>query len=96
MNEPEPVLLLTAWHFPRWHALPRRLLAFRRLERRSCRAAPGCVRSHRWLSRRSLLLSSWWTDRASAERWLASEVFTAFDRGALALGARPLRELHPR
>ena len=31
---------------------------------------PGIVRVHRWLSRRSLLLTSWWENRSSAEAWL--------------------------
>lgn len=42
----------------------------RSLERGLKRQA-GVLRTHRWLSRRSLLVMAWWRDRASAEAWLA-------------------------
>ena len=41
---------------------------------------PGCVLVHRWVSRRSILLSSWWATRAAAEAWLASPAFRRYDR----------------
>ena len=72
----------------------RLLLPFRRLERRFCWRAAGLARSHRWLSRRSLLLTSWWADTDSARRWLQSEAFQRFDARAGALGAQRWSELH--
>ena len=91
------VLLLTAWHMPSVLATVRLLLPFRRLERRSCWQAAGFARSHRWLSRRSLLLTSWWADADSAQRWVRSDAFRRFDSSAGALGARSWVELreHP-
>jgi len=86
MREPgrpsRPVLLVTAWHLPTMRAAFRHFWRVRHLERDSCRRAPGCVRVHRWVSRRSLLLTSWWSDRASAERWLASDAVRAVDAAA--------------
>ena len=73
-----PVLLLTAWRLGRMRSMPRAFLAVRALERRG-RAQPGCVRIHRWISRRSLLLSSRWRTRAAAEAWLASAAFRETD-----------------
>ena len=73
-----PVLLLTAWRLGRMRSMPRAFLAVRALERRG-RTQPGCVRVHRWISRRSLLLTSWWRTRADAEAWLASAPFRETD-----------------
>lgn len=95
MNE-EPArqaLLITSWHLPTMRGLARLVLPFRRLQRRSAWAGPGHVRSHRWLSRRSLLLTSWWESSAAAEAWMASEAFRDFDTQARQLGARPYVEL---
>lgn len=75
---PAPVLLLTAWRLPRMRSMPRAFWLARRLDRDG-RAAPGCARMHRWTSRRSLLLTSWWATRADAEAWLASPAFRALD-----------------
>jgi len=86
-------LLVTSWHLSTMRALPRLLLPLRRLERDSCWAAPGRVRSHRWLSRRSLLLTSWWESREAAEAWMASAAFREFNARARRLGARPYVEL---
>lgn len=83
MNEETgPVLLITAWHLPTVRAALRHFWRVRRLERGSCRGAPGCIRVHRWVSRRSILLTSWWGDRASAERWLASDAVEAVTAAA--------------
>ncbi|MDA1004492.1 MAG: antibiotic biosynthesis monooxygenase [Chloroflexi bacterium] len=77
-----PVLLVTAWHMPTMRAALRHFWRVRALERTSCRQAPGCTRVHRWVSRRSILLTSWWSDRASAERWLASDAVQTVDAAA--------------
>lgn len=73
-----PALLLTAWRLGRMRSMPRAFLAARALERRG-RAQPGCVRVHRWISRRSLLIASWWRTRGDAEAWLASAPFRETD-----------------
>jgi heme-degrading monooxygenase HmoA len=75
---PAPVLLLTAWHLPRMRYMPRAFWSARRLDRVT-RGAPGCARVHRWISRRSILLSSWWESRAAAEAWLSSKAFREHD-----------------
>ena len=80
----ERVLLLTAWHLRRMRSMPRLFWRLRSLERH-CRAQPGCLWVHRWISRRSLLLTSRWELEAAADRWLASEAFRAFDEAARAL-----------
>ncbi len=90
----EAVLLLTAWHLRRVREMPRMFWRLRGLERH-CRAQPGCLWVHRWLSRRSLLLSSHWESAAAAEAWLASSRFRAFDGEAGALpGAEARVERH--
>jgi hypothetical protein len=86
-------LLVTSWHLPTMRGLARLLIPLRRLQRQSCWAAPGQVRSHRWSSRRSLLLTSWWESRQAAEAWIASDAFRNFDEQARRLGARPYVEL---
>ena len=78
------MLLLTAWHLRRVRHMPRMFWRLRRLERQ-CRAQAGCLWVHRWLSRRSLLLSSHWESEAAAEAWLTSSQFRAFDASARAL-----------
>ena len=79
-----PVLLLTAWHLRRMRDMPRMFWRLRRLERH-CREQAGCLWVHRWISRRSLLLSSRWQSEAAAEAFMDSEVFRAFDAAARAL-----------
>lgn len=69
-----PVLLLTSWHLPRMRSMPRAFRAVRALDRRT-RSQQGCLRVHRWTSRRSLLLTTWWRSRAAADTWLASPSF---------------------
>ena len=82
------VLLLTAWHFRRMRSMPRMFWRVRRLER-DCRAHAGCLWVHRWVSRRSLLLTSHWRSQAAADSWLASSAHRRFDAAARALpGAR--------
>ena len=73
-----PVLLLTAWHLPRMRSMLRAFWLARRLDRDG-RAAPGCVRMHRWTSRRSVLLTSWWESRDAALAWSASPTFRELD-----------------
>jgi hypothetical protein len=92
------VLLLTAWHMRSVRTTLRLLPAFRKLERSSCWYASGIVRSHRWLSRRSLLLTSWWEGRNAAEEWLASSAFREFDaraRASRAISTVDVREREP-
>ena len=73
-----PVLLLTSWHLPRMRSMPRAFWRVRALDRRT-RSQQGCLRVHRWASRRSLLLTTWWRSRAAAETWLASSSFRETD-----------------
>jgi heme-degrading monooxygenase HmoA len=67
--ERKPVLMLTALHLRSMTSLPPYFWRVRRLER-ALRRQDGFLRAHRWLSRRSLLLTSWWRDRETAEAWL--------------------------
>ncbi len=78
------VLLLTAWHLRGMRSMPRMFWRLRSLER-LCRGQPGCLWVHRWISRRSLLLTSRWESEAAADEWLASAAFRAFDEAARAL-----------
>ena len=73
-----PVLLLTSWRLRRMRSMPRAFWALRSLERRA-RSTPGCLDVHRWISRRSLLLTSWWSSRDDAEAWLSSAPFEDLD-----------------
>ncbi len=84
------VLLLTAWHLRSMRSMPRMFWRLRSLER-LCRCQPGCLWVHRWISRRSLLLTSRWESEAAADGWLASEAFRAFDEAARALGGTEAR-----
>ena len=77
-------MLLTAWHMRSMRSLPRMFWRVRRLERH-CRAQPGCLWVHRWVSRRSLLLTSTWRSQEAAEAWLHSDAMRAFDAAARAL-----------
>ena len=78
------VLLIAAWHFARMRSMPRQFWALRGLER-ECRAWPGCRWVHRWVSRRSLLLTSTWESEAAADAWLASTALRDFDARARGL-----------
>ncbi|HXF51125.1 MAG TPA: hypothetical protein VNM43_05535 [Dehalococcoidia bacterium] len=80
MRPPEaPALLLVAAHLPAMSAMPRRFLAARRAER-ALRGLPGCALVHRWVSRRSILLTSWWADAGAAQAALgAPEVQALLD-----------------
>ncbi len=90
---PAPVLLLTSWHLPSVRAAARAFRHARRLDHLG-RAAPGCARMHRWISKRSLLLTSWWDSRESAESWLLSPEVRALDERLRALpGAEARVEL---
>lgn len=87
------VLLLTGWHFRRMRSMPRMFWRLRRLER-AAREQDGCLWVHRWISRRSLLLTSRWRSEQAARAWLTSEPFVAFDAAARALpDSQPLLEL---
>ena len=78
------VLLLTAWHLRKMRSMPRMFWRLRSLERH-CRRQTGRLWVHRWISRRSLLLTSRWESAAAADGWLASEAFRAFDEAARSL-----------
>ena len=78
------VLVLTAWHLSRMSSMPRAFWRVRTLERATHRVA-GCLWIHRWISRRSLLLTSAWESDAAAEAWLASDGFASVDASLKAL-----------
>ncbi len=91
-----PVLLFTSWHLRHMRSMPRAFWAARSLERRT-KTAPGCLRIDRWVSRRSILLTSWWRGRAEAEAWLASQPFRDLDARLRSLrGTETRLELHER
>ncbi len=77
-----PVLLVTAWHLPRMRSMPRAFVHVRRLDH-ATRNAPGALWVHRWISRRSLMLTTRWKTEADAHRWLNSPTFA---RTSAALG----------
>jgi heme-degrading monooxygenase HmoA len=85
------VVLLTAWHLPHMRQMPASFVRVRRLDRRS-KPAPGCDWMHRWISRRSLLLTSPWESEAAAQAWLASPRFRAVDGWLRRRGATPRLE----
>ena len=88
-----PVLLLTSWHLPRMRSMPRAFWLARRLDRDG-RGAPGCIRMHRWISRRSVLLTSWWESREAAVAWRATPTFRELDGRLRAIrGAEPRVEI---
>jgi hypothetical protein len=72
-----PVLALVAAHLPAMSAMPARFLAARRAER-ALRRLPGCLLVHRWVSRRSILLTSWWSGRDAAQAALSAPEVAAF------------------
>ena len=78
-----PVLLLTAWHLKRMRSMPRGFYRVRQLDF-ATRGEPGCLWVHRWISRRSLMLTTAWTSEEAAHRWLAGP---SFARTAEAFGA---------
>lgn len=63
------ILMLMALHLRSMLPMPLYFWRVRGLEK-VLRRQPGLLRAHRWVSRRSLLLMSWWRDRAVAEAWL--------------------------
>ncbi len=62
-------MTLMGLHLRSMVSMPLHFWRIRRLER-VLRRQPGLLRAHRWVSRRSLLLMSWWRDRETAEEWL--------------------------
>ena len=83
-SEEGGALLLTAWHLRRMRSMPRMFWRLRGLERDG-RGQPDCEWMHRWISRRSLLLTSRWASREAAEAWIASPGFQAVDAAARAI-----------
>ena len=65
----KPVLMLLALHAEGMLPMPYLFWRVRRLAQ-AVQRQPGALKVHRWLSRRSLLVMSWWRDRAAAEGWL--------------------------
>ncbi|GBD14853.1 hypothetical protein HRbin25_00736 [bacterium HR25] len=76
-----PLLVLTALHLSGMWLLPLYFWRTRRLERRA-RGRPGCLKAFRWISRRSVLLMTWWADLPSAQGWLQDEGHRAYLRHA--------------
>jgi heme-degrading monooxygenase HmoA len=73
-----PVLLLTAWHLPRMRGMLRGFYNVRKLDF-ATRGWPGCRWVHRWISRRSLLLTTAWESWDEARDWLGSAEFRRTD-----------------
>lgn len=73
-----PVLLITAWHLRRVRSMPRSFLHIRRLDLTTRRKA-GCLWVHRWISLRSVLLTTTWQSERDAQCWLRSANFTRTD-----------------
>ncbi len=84
-RDPGPVLLVVSWHFPSMRVMPRAFWAVRGLDR-SSRRTPLLLWMHRWISRRSVALTSSWADRPAAEAWLRSHAFRRADSTFRALG----------
>ena len=74
-----PVLLITAWHLRHVRSMPRAFLHIRRLDL-ATRGEAGCLWVHRWISLRSVLLTTTWQSERDAQRWLRSADFTRTDR----------------
>jgi len=81
-------LLLIALHLDSMLAMPALFWRVRRLER-ELRALPGVLRVHRWLSRRSLLLTVWCQGPEAARACLSTQGVAELARRAG--GNRPLR-----
>ena len=78
-----PVLLITAWHLKRMRSMPRGFYNVRKLDF-ATRSQPGCLWVHRWISRRSLMLTTAWSSAAEAR----TSSKTPWDVGSLTSGER--------
>ena len=67
-----PVLLITAWHLKRMRSMPRSFYYVRKLDF-ATRQQTGCLWVHRWISRRSLMLTTAWRSEVDARRWLEGD-----------------------
>ena len=76
-----PVLLVTAWHLRRARSMPKGFYHVRRLDL-ATRGETGCLWVHRWISSRSLMLTTTWESEKDAHRWLYG---ASFARAAAAL-----------
>ncbi|HXG41760.1 MAG TPA: hypothetical protein VNL95_03440 [Dehalococcoidia bacterium] len=76
-----PVLLLIGLHLDSMLAMPPFFWRVRRLER-ELRAVTGVLRVHRWLSRRSLLLTVWCQGPDVADSCLAAAGFVSLAQRA--------------
>ncbi|MFQ5879092.1 MAG: antibiotic biosynthesis monooxygenase family protein [Dehalococcoidia bacterium] len=77
----EPVLMLLGVYLKGMAPLPLWFLRLRRLEG-VLRQQPGALKSHRYISRRSLLLVAWWRDRQAALAWLQHPAYRRLERWA--------------
>jgi len=73
-----PVLLITAWHLTRMRSMPRGFYNVRKLDF-ATRGRAECVWVHRWISRRSLMLTTAWRSWEAARAWLDSAEFERTD-----------------
>lgn len=73
-----PVLLITAWHLTRMRSMPRGFYNVRKLDF-ATRGHTECVWVHRWISRRSLMLTTAWRSWEAARAWLDSAEFRRAD-----------------
>ncbi len=72
------VLLITAWHLRHVRSMPGSFLHIRRLDL-ATRGEPACLWVHRWISLRSVLLTTTWQSERDAQGWLRSANFTRTD-----------------
>jgi len=68
-TQEKPVLMLLALHAKGMWPMPYLFWRVRRLAR-VLQGEAGALKVYRWLSRRSLLIMSWWRDIEAAEAWL--------------------------
>jgi hypothetical protein len=73
--------MLFGVHLNSMMPVPTWFLRVRSFER-SLRRQPGVVKTHRYTSRRCLLVASWWYDRSRAEAWLQHPAFRRLDTWA--------------
>lgn len=76
-----PLLLAVAVHLDSMWAMPSLFWRMRRLER-ELRSLPGVLKVHRWVSRRSLMLTVWCQGREAAEGCLSAPGLVALQRQA--------------
>lgn len=85
----EPVLMLLGVHLWGMAPMPLWMWRLRRLER-TLRRQPGALKSHRYISRRSLLLVAWWRDQEAAQAWLEHPAYRRLEERARSQGVAGL------